>query len=171
MTFGAKAGLNMQTISGGRYFEDSYKAGVSGGAFISVNRYRHGVRAEALVKTGRFNLYNGNSHYNTIGIDVPVLYEVKLIDRLWLQFGPQFSAMVSARSSGAGGNRVDVKNRFRAADLAAVGGLEVTLPYRLVGGMRYIFGFVDVNNTNYIYATPETWRNKSIQIYLGYRFF
>jgi hypothetical protein len=171
MTFGAKVGLHMQELDGGRTYESAYKPGITGGVFLSVNRYKHGIRVEGLLHTARFNSYHGDSHINTLAVDIPVLYEVKIIDRLWLQFGPQFTNLISAKSSGAGGNRVDVKNRFRNADISAVLGLEVTASRRIVVGARYIYGFIDENNTSFVTATPESWRNKSIEFYLGYRFY
>ena len=169
MTFGPKAGLNMQEIYGGSTYDVAYKPGITGGVFLSVNRRNHGLRTEALINTGRINSYYGNYHINTVSVNIPALYEVKIVRRLWLQFGPQFTTMISARRSGVGGNDIDVKNKFRNADIAAVAGLELALRRKFLLGARYIYGFVDVNNTSYTTAVPETWRNRGIQLYLGYR--
>lgn len=171
MTFGPKVGLNMQEIYGGGTYELAYKPGITGGVFLSVNRRKHGVRGEVLANTARFNSVGGNFHINTLTINVPMMYEVKVARRLWLQFGPQFTTIRSANSWGEGGNKVDVKGRFRNADLAGVVGLELALRRKFLIGGRYIYGFVDVNNTNYRTALPETWRNRGIQFYLGYRYY
>jgi len=171
MTFGLKLGLNMQEMEGGTTYETAYKRGLTTGAFISVNRRKHGIRVEAALRTARFYYLSYPRHTNTTSLDVPILYEVKVMNRLWLQFGPQYSGLIKARRYGYGDNNLDVKNRFRNSDLSAVAGLEVTLPYHLIANVRYVYGLVNVNNTSYIQATPESWRNKAIQISVGYRFY
>lgn len=171
MTFGPKIGLNMQEIYGGTTYENAYKPGFNGGIFISVNRRKHGLRAEALVNMARFNAYNGKSHVNAYGLSVPMLYEVKVARRLWFQFGPQFSTLISAKRYGTGWNGTDVKNTFRNADVSAVAGLEVSIPRKWLVGVRYSYGFIDVNNTSYRTAVPETMYNRGIQLYVCYRYY
>src|ERR1700733_9244281 len=78
MTFGPKAGLNMHEIYGGSTYEAAYKPGFTGGVFLSVNRKGHGLRTEALINTARINSYNGKSHINTLSVNIPALYEVKI---------------------------------------------------------------------------------------------
>jgi hypothetical protein len=73
--------------------------------------------------------------------------------------------MLSAKDN----NSKEVKNYFKSSDIAAVGGVDVRLPFRLSAGARYVMGLTDVNN-NTVPGFSDAWKNRSIQVYLGYRF-
>lgn len=165
VTVGLKVGANVQQMTGSvnptLAWDGKYKPGILGGAFVSVNKKKAGVRVEGLIKTAKFGYSNG-AYLKTACIDVPALFEFKLVPRVWIQIGPQFTSVISAKSD----KSVDMKNTLRNADLSAVAGVEVTLPVKLVAGARYIKGFIDVNNTN----AGGTWNNTSMQVYIGYRF-
>jgi hypothetical protein len=162
VTLGVKLGANMQQLSGSSSWESSYKTGILGGAFISVDKQKMGVRVEGLIKTAKFNVHNSNVDVNTVALDVPALFEYKIIKRVWLQAGPMFSSILSAKNSS--GN--DVKENFKSSDISAVVGAEIALPLKLTVGARYIKGFTNMNNTN----IPGTWKNTCIQLSVGYRF-
>ncbi len=170
VTFGLKAGANVQRLNGTDTWKSSFKPGIVAGAFLSVDKKKKGIRVEGLVKTARFDMQVSPWGYvNTVALDVPVLFEFKPIPRIWLQVGPQFTSMLSARHSSG----VDAKNSFTGSDLSAVGGLEVTLPFKLTFGARYIIGLIDVNNsaTAALAGAGHSWKNSSMQFSVGYRFF
>lgn len=173
VTAGLKLGANLQQLSGdtppftGSYtpteWNQSYKFGVLGGAFVSVSKAKKGIRVEGLVKTAKFAYMGGTDAYvKTVGLDIPVLFEFKPINRVWLQVGPQFTALISAKDA----KDIDYKNQFRNTDVSLVAGVEVTLPHKLLVGGRYIYGLVNLNNT----PLDVSWKSTSIQIYAGYRF-
>jgi hypothetical protein len=167
---GLKIGLNMQQLSAGSDFQNSYKSGIFGGAFVGVHKNKIGVQVEALVKGVSYELNvpatpissGGTSKLNAVYLDIPLLFEYRIVKRVWLQLGPQYSIMMSAKN--ASGN--DVKNAFKSSDFAGVIGLDVHLPVRLSAGARYVLGFSDINNTS---SATESWKNRSIQLYLAYR--
>jgi hypothetical protein len=159
---GVKIGANLQKVTGNT-FDNSLKPGIIGGAFLSVRAKKMGVRLEGLVKTAKIDLAPpATGHVNTIAIDVPLLFEYKLINRVWLQAGPQFTNVISAKDN----NSNDVKSKFNTSDFSAVGGVEVILPAHLTVSARYLFGFADMNNS----GVGNAIHNRSIQIALGFRF-
>ena len=160
---GIKAGtsFNQATSTG---LKESYKAGVVGGAFVGVYKNKIGVQAEALVRSARFDASVGSVYVKTVSLDVPLMFEYKIIPRLWIQLGPQFTQMLSAKNQAS----TDVKNSFKTAEISGVLGLQVKLPVHLVAGARYVLGFSDVNNTPT--GGAGAWHNRSIQAYVGFRF-
>jgi hypothetical protein len=164
---GLKLGANMQQTDGGNINND-YKAGIFGGIFVGVHKNKIGVQMEALLKQVTYELNAPTATGNKVKVlyvDVPVLFQYKIVNRVWLQVGPQFSAMLSAKDN----NSKEVKNYFKSSDIAAVGGVDVRLPFRLSAGARYVMGLTDVNN-NTVPGFSDAWKNRSIQVYLGYRF-
>lgn len=167
VTIGAKLGLNMQQttitdVTTVPTFKSNYKPGIVGGLFLSVDKKKRGIRVEGLIKTAKIEGNGVNYSINTLGLDIPVLFEYKPVKRVWLQVGPQFTSLISAK----GTNDIDYKGTFRNSDISIVGGVEVHLPAKLTAGVRYVKGLIDVNNT----PLKDKWRNSSIQISVGYRF-
>ncbi len=164
LTLGIKAGANMQQLTGGTW-EQKLNTGFIGGAFVGVTKKKIGVQGEILVKSAKFDFNSsiGSASVNAMYLDVPVLFEYKIVKRLWVQLGPQFSTMLSAKQSST-----DVKNAFNTTDFSGVLGLQVNLPLHFTVGARYILGVTDVNNET-VTGTKEAWNNRSIQLYLGYR--
>jgi len=164
VTVGIKLGANLQKVNGGAGYETSLKGGIVGGAFASVRKNKIGVRLEALVKTAKIDVTAAGSsagHINMIAMDVPLLFEYRLIPRLWLQVGPQFTSLISAKDK----NSNDVKTAFNTSDFSGVAGLEVILPVHLTLSARYIYGFTNINNIG-----SATVNNRGLQIALGFRF-
>src|ERR1700733_5570369 len=91
VTLGLKVGANFQELSSSSTFQNSYQGGVVGGAFVGITKNKWGVQVEGLVKTVKYSFTDNGGDVNTVYIDVPVLLEYRLIKRLWVQIGPQFS--------------------------------------------------------------------------------
>jgi hypothetical protein len=161
VTIGAKLGMNMQKLEGSAY-ETKFRSGIVGGAFVSVDRKKMGIRVEGLLKTAKYSVYNTNVKVNAVYVDVPLLFEYKIVPRLWIQAGPQFSSMLSAKNT----NGNDVKSAFNTSDVSAVVGIEAALPLKLTVGARYIYGFSDLNNNSY----GGDLKSRSLQFSIGYRF-
>lgn len=171
VSVGIKAGLNMQKITGDA-FTNELKAGFVGGAFVSVRKNKIGIRAEALIKTAKIdakvyyvdavgNLIEiGIVPMKTLSIDIPVLFEYRLFNRLSIQAGPQYTCLASAKLMDT-----DVKKSFHTSDIAVAAGLEVNLPLHLTANARYIYGLGDINN-----ASSGAMSNRGIQVTIGYQF-
>ena len=166
VTLGLKLGLNMQQISGAPAYSNSYMPGILGGAFLSVRKNKIGGRVEGLIKTAKIDITGPvPGHINTIAVDVPLLFEYRLIPRVCLQAGPQFTSLISAKDN----NSTDVKNSFNTSDFSGVLGAEVLLPLHLTVGARYILGFSDVKSSG-VSGAGDSWKNRSIQLSVGFRF-
>lgn len=163
---GVKLGANMQQTTG-KLMNNDFKTGIFGGIFVGVHKNKVGVQMEALLKQVTYKLDATAAQGNEVKalyLDVPVLFEYRIVKRVWLQVGPQFSVALSAKDN----NSKDVKNYFKSSDIAAVGGIDVRLPFKLSAGARYVLGLTDVNN-NTIPGFTDAWKNRSIQLYICYR--
>jgi hypothetical protein len=163
VSLGLKAGANFQQMTGSG-FDDGYKVGVFGGAFVGVSKNKIGVQVEGLVKSVKVDMATSGFVKSTY-LDVPVLFTYRLIPRVSLQVGPQYTMLLSAENNA----NLDVKSNFKSSEISGALGLEVRLPVHLTAGARYIMGFSDVNN-NKIATATDSWRNRSIQVYVGFRF-
>ncbi len=164
---GVKVGANLQQLTGDSW-KSSYNAGLVGGAFVGLTKKKIGVQGELLVRSAKFDTKGDPSNpsvsIKTLSLDVPVLLEYRFIPRLWLQLGPQFSAIISAKV-----NSTDVKKMFNSTDFAGVVGLQAMLPMHFTAGARYVLGMTNIRNESYT-GVKESWNNRSIQVYLGFRF-
>jgi hypothetical protein len=163
ITLGIKAGANMQTITGNTW-DGKYNPGFVAGAFLGLTKGKIGVQVEALVKSAKLDskgsVTSPTVSVKTMSLDIPLLLQYKLISRLWIQAGPQFSSTISAKQGST-----DVKNALNTSNFDAVVGLQAILPLHLVAGARYVHGLTDFNKSN-----TETWNSRSIQVYVGFRF-
>jgi len=163
---GVKLGANFQQLSGN--LSKQYNGGVMGGIFLGVHKNRMGVQAEALVKSVKYDISgtvqnNNTVTVNTVALDVPVLFEYKLFWHIWAQAGPQFTSLLSAKDGST-----DVKNSFNSSDFAGVIGLEAHAPMKLNVGVRYVYGLTNINKS--IPGITDAMRNRTIQLYVGFRF-
>jgi len=175
VALGLKLGANFQDLNSKSTFQNSYKGGVVAGAFLGITKNKMGVQVEGLIKTVKYSIsdaiqgYNMNKDINTVNLDVPVLFEYKFLPRLWVQIGPQFTSLLSAKNGSK-----DVKTDFKTSDFSGILGLQAILPLHFVAGARYVLGFSDINShsvsTNTISLGTEAWHNRSFQIYAGWRF-
>jgi hypothetical protein len=165
---GIKAGANFANLSGSEW-EKSMQPGFTGGAFVGLRVKKLGVQVEALINSAKYNgadLLSGTD-FKTTNLDIPILLQYKIIPMLWLQIGPQYSTVLSASTTG-GSFSGDAKSVFNSS-FNGVLGLELKLPVKFNVGVRYILGFSNVNNESYT-SFSSAWQQRSIQLYLGFRF-
>jgi len=166
---GLKLGANFQQLSGN--ISKQYKGGIVGGVFVGLHKNRMGVQVEGLVKTVDYKVDPPSigvllppQSINAIVLEVPVMFEYKIFWHIWAQAGPEFSSILSAKNGST-----DYKNNFDANDFAAVIGLEAHLPMKLNIGARYIYGVTNINNET-VSGVAGSMKNRTAQVYLGYRF-
>jgi len=177
---GLKLGVNLDKLSGNSW-DNGYKAGFLGGAYLGVRVSKIGVQVEAFYSQSNYtvsghnfyDLYSGfyknaadsakKGSFKVSYMNIPVLLEIKLMPYVWLQLGPQYSALMSVSD---GDNMLnDAKKVFKTGTISGVVGVDIKLPFHLDVGARYILGFSDINNTN----ASDSWNNRSLQVHLGYR--
>ncbi len=167
---GVKLGANFQQISGDGW-EKTYKPGIVGGLFAGLQKGKVGVQVEGLIKSVNFQISvptgaQAESPIKGVYLDVPLMFEYKIIPRIWAQIGPQYSMMITAKQDGN-----DVKKDFKPSEFSGVLGLQALLPVHITAGVRYVLGFTDINNTTATTgAATSAWKSRMIQVSVGWRF-
>jgi len=174
--FGAKAGVNVNKISG-----QSYKSGFNYnyqlGGFLQFNfSNRFGLQPEVnfVQSSSEFtndatiiydDLFRGGgqkkAQLNYLEIPVLLNINVGLSKHVKIQLGPSYGAVLkqTVDSLQTGGNI------YKKADWSAIGGLWIQLPLINLGA-RYKYGLTNINAID----DRQAWKNQSIQIFLGVTF-
>lgn len=170
ITVGIKLGMNVQRTFGSNVlFKGSYSQGVMGGAFGSWTKKNMAVRAELLLKKAKLDYLPYHATIKCFYLDVPVLFEYLIFERIWLQAGPQYTRMISARNTGMGSGSNVRAIWFQSNDIALAGGAEVLVTPKLTATLRYVHGLLDVNGIRAV--DNGRWKNSGLQITAGYFFF
>lgn len=174
--FGAKAGVNINKITG-----QSYKSGFSYnyqlGGFLQFNfSNRFGIQPEVsfVQSSSEFtndatdiydDLFRGGGQKNAKlnYLEIPLLLNINVGEskHVKLQIGPAYGARLSETvdSLRNGGNI------YKSSDWSAIGGLWIQLPLVHIGG-RYKYGLTNINGID----DRQTWKAQAIQIFAGITF-
>jgi len=176
---GPKVGMNLSKLDG-QSWDGGYKTNLLGGVWLAVHGSRFGIQVEGLytqtsyitgpgfdtiynqyVVAGKDSLQNGQfrlSYFN-----IPIMAQVKILNRVWLQVGPQYSGVVSVHDKDEFVN--DATKLFENGSISAVGGLWIEMTRHLNAGARYVMGLSNFNKTDL-----ESWKQRDVQIHIGYKF-
>ncbi len=179
---GPKLGLNLSKLDGANW-DGGYKTNLLGGAWLSVHGERFGAQIEGLfsqttyvtgnsfdsvyhqyIAAGKDSIKNGRfmlSYFN-----IPVMGQVRILSRVWLQLGVQYSGVVSVKDKDAFVK--DAESLFSSGSFAGVGGLWIDVSRHLNMGARYVVGLSNMNEQYDKIA--ESWKQRNIQIHIGYSF-
>ena len=174
--FGAKAGVNINKITG-----QSYKSGFNYnyqlGGFLQFNfSSRFGIQPEinfvqssAEFTNDATEIYDdlfrdGSQKKSTLNrLEIPLLLNINVGEskHVKLQIGPSFGAVLkqTTDSLASGGNI------YRNSDWSAIGGLWIQLPLINLGA-RYKLGLSNINAID----DRQTWRSQAIQVFVGVTF-
>ncbi len=173
--FGAKAGVNINKISGQSY-TSGFNYNFQGGGFLQFNFGRLGIQPEVnFVQTqAEFtndtntiydDLFNGGAQHKAKlnYLEVPVLLNINLGEskRVKLQLGPSYGAVLKQTVDSLKNNG-DI---FRNGEWSVMGGLWFQLPVVNLS-VRYKAGLTDINDID----NRQTWRNQAIQVGVGITF-
>ena len=181
--FGLKVGGNFNKLStSGSELANNYKPSFLPGVFAGLEKGSWGIRVEAIINFAKYDYtfkdINNNpltsGTFSNIYLDIPLMLEYKIIPRVWLQGGLQFSRTLSVKSVGSGNysSLSNPKDYFQPNSYSGVVGAEVRLPVHLVFGARYILGFTDMTTSNVSqqFANAKSaWNARTGQLYLGFR--
>lgn len=172
---GIKLGANFAQLGGDNWVK-TYQPGIVGGVLVGVRKHKIGVQAEVLLNTSRYTMKDiqdsaRKGDFRALYLDIPVLFEYrliggKLLPKVWIMAGPQFSSLMSVKSLNdyAG----DAKSAFKSGYFAGVVGLEVRYAKFTLGG-RYVMGVTNINNEDKT-QIKQAWNARMGQLYLGFRF-
>ncbi len=174
--FGLKGGLNLSKldINQGASNIDN-RTGFHGGAFALVKITKIGIQPEVLFsKQGsNFTVDAKNYEANFDYINVPIMLKLYLAAGLNLQVGPQFGFLTTSElvtTAGSVKTTQDAKSLFnKKSDVAVAFGAGWDLPFGLTLDARYNIGLSDVEFKPSSTASPINFKNKVIQISLGYK--
>jgi hypothetical protein len=173
---GVKAGANLASING-RSFDEGFNWGFMAGAFAEVNvSSKWGLQPELLFSSTKTQTASdfssivneaGNVGLNsqTVSLNylsIPILLSFKPIPLLSIQVGPQFGILMNTSQNITSNG----KNAFKSGDFAIVGGAQLNVG-GFKAGARYIFGLTNIDDV----TSVDTWNNRNIQFYVGFRIF
>lgn len=174
--FGAKAGVNVNKISGKSY-RDGFNYNFQAGGFLQFNfSNRLGLQPELnfVQSTSTFSddatsIYDdvfrdGGQKKATLNyLEVPLLLNINVgpSKKVKLQFGPAYGGLLkqtvdSLQSSG---------NIYKKAEWSAIGGIWIQVPF-INFGARYKMGLTDINAID----DRQAWKNQAIQAFIGVTF-
>ncbi|HMO63234.1 MAG TPA: porin family protein [Ferruginibacter sp.] len=176
--FGAKAGFNINKISG-RSYKDAFNYNYQIGAFLQFNfSKRFGIQPEVnLVQSSSEltddvtdiydDIFRGGSQKKASlnYLEIPVLLNINVGEskRVKLQLGPAYGNMLKQTVDSVQGGG----NLFKNNDWSAIGGLWIQLPFVHIGA-RYKLGLSNINSE--IIDDGRKWCNQAIQAFVGVTF-
>lgn len=176
--FGAKAGLNINKFQGQSY-KKGFRYNFQAGAFLQFNfSKRFGVQPEVNFVQASSELTKdasdisddlfggGDQHKAKLNyLEIPVLLNVNLGEskRVKLQAGPSYGFLLKQKV-----DSLKSDNIYKNSEWSLMGGVWFQLPLVNLGA-RYKLGLTDINNTS-VTGSKETWKNQSIQIFIGLTF-
>jgi hypothetical protein len=180
VNFGPKIGVNLSKLNGTSW-EGGYKTNLLGGLFVSVHGNRFGGQIEGLftqttyVTGSDFNsVYHGyinagkdslkNGQFKISYFNIPVMAQLRMLSRAWLQAGVQYSGVVSVEDKDA--FLKDAEGLFGSGTMSGVVGLWIDVTKRINAGARYVIGFSDINKSN----VSENWKQRDVQLHVGLTF-
>ena len=173
--FGVKLGVNLQSISSNKTWDNNFQTGFVGGITLGMHHKKAGVQAEVLISTTSFSspilvdsATNNKDLLRAVSINIPVLFEYSFIPKLKLQIGLQYTNMISVKSTK--GYFGDPKVFFKQTEFSGVIGLEAKLSKHLNASARYLIGLTNINNDWITPAADDPWKTQAIQICVGYKF-
>ena len=174
---GIKAGANFSKIDpqGSVASNLEQATGFHAGAFALVKILMIGIQPEVQFSRqgSDFTVNTTNYEANFDYINVPILLKFYLPLGLNLQAGPQFGFLSIAdlkSSAQSTQSPQDVKNLFAdKSDIALAAGIGWDLPFGLTLDARYNIGFSDMTFTPTGTTTPVSFKNKVIQLSVGYK--
>jgi len=172
--FGAKLGANLQSISS-KTWDNNFQTGIVAGITLGMHHKKVGVQAEVLISTTSFSspilvdsATNNKDLLRAVSINIPIMFEYSFIPRLKIQVGPQYTNMISVKSTK--GYFGDPKVFFKQTEFSGVIGLEAKLSKHVNAGVRYLIGLTNINNDWVTPASIDPWKTQAIQICVGYKF-
>lgn len=178
--FGPKIGVNLSEMYSDSW-QSGYKSNLLGGLFMSIHGSRFGVQAEGLfsqttyvtskdfntmyhtyLEAGKDSLLHGRfrlSYFN-----IPVMLQVRILGRAWLQAGVQYSGIVSVQDMDAFVK--DAESLFNTGTMSGVAGLWIDITKHVNAGARYVMGWSDLNKS----SVSDSWKQRNVQFHLGLTF-
>lgn len=169
--FGIKGGVNITQVDG-KAMSDEFKYGYHLGGFAEVGLGKK-VFIQPEVLWSQYATQTGHNFNDLVSIakpgtdnknitlnylQIPITANVRLLDWLSLQAGPQFSVLLDNEKN----LLENGKQAFSSGDFSLVGGAQINFgAFRITG--RYMLGLNDVSSSE----INESWKNRGFQLGVG----
>ncbi|HBV14454.1 porin family protein [Chryseobacterium carnipullorum] len=180
VTFGVKGGMNVSSLSKDEGLDDQKsKIGFNAGVFANIPiAESFSVQPEVL-----YSQYGEKSDYTLLGnkysastkldyIAVPVMFQYNLIPNLFVEAGPEFGFLVSAKnkfkneSNGNSTTSDNFKDQLQTFNFGIGLGAGYYFTPNLGITARYVAGVTDIFKDN----SGDAVRNNTFQVGLAYKF-
>lgn len=186
---GIKLGANLNQIDG-KYWENGMKTNLLGGAFASVDGLHFGVHIEGLFTQSTFvtgegfnELYKDyyqagkdsimNGRFRVSSFSIPLLLDIRPIPKLKFQIGPQYSGILDINDQD--NLLINASKLFKSGSIDGVVGVWIDLFAHFNIGARYIVGLSNISKVEGLtlnsQEVSDAWRQKLIQVHIGYNLF
>lgn len=155
LQFGLKGGYNNSTLSGDG--DISSLSGFHAGVFASIDLVVLDVVPELVYSTQGAKF--GDQEVKLDYFNVPIMARLNLLKILYVEAGPQFGFLVSAKEGSE-----DIKDDVESTDIAIGVGAGVELFDKFDLGLRYNIGTTDVSKAG------DDNKNNVFQIGLAFKF-
>lgn len=183
--FGIKGGMNVSSISDDGYDDTKSKVGYYGGIFVNIPASESfSIQPEVIynnlgsevknLATIPGTTYNYNRKLNLNYLTVPVMFQYKATPQFYLEAGPEFGFLVSAKSTTTTNNSSSTtelkKDDFNNFNLGMGLGLGFDITKNVGVNARYVAGFSDVTKPSSDPSTDAKNKNNTFQVGLNFKF-
>jgi hypothetical protein len=143
--FGIKGGLNASFISNNGN-SSSMKAGLhaGGAAMIPFSNEKMGINPELLFSQ-KGGIENNPKVTTTLNyLSIPILFYYQPVSKIYLQLGPEFSFLLSAKGK-TNGASTDVKNFYESFDKGIAGGASYNFFGKIDLYLLFVKGFKGIS--------------------------
>jgi long-subunit fatty acid transport protein len=163
--FGAKLGINFSDILGDNTLRDGPITSIPMLAIyaeVPLNE-KFSFQPELQYSPQGFGTGSGTDELVSLQyLNLPLMGKYYVTKGLSLEAGPQIGFLLGADSQG-----LDVKDAFKTLDF----GVNVGLGYKLNNGLNFGFRYnLGLSNINGVDASPDSFRNGTGQLTVGYSF-
>jgi hypothetical protein len=162
VVFGAKAGLNLSTVTGTAIVDPKLYTSFHIGGFANFQINENFMVQPEVLYSGKGAKSADQGTFKYGYINVPVLLQYKTASGFFLEAGPQIGLLISAKRKYTNGT-TDIKESTKSTDYSFVGGIGYKSAIGIGVGARYDFGFFNISDAGII-------RNKTIMLSIFYTF-
>lgn len=184
--FGVKAGMNVASISkDGGLSDTSSKIGFNAGVFMNAPLAENfSIQPEVLYNDLGSKITYGQNDKNSFStnlgyIAVPVMFQYNATPEFYLEAGPQFSFLVSAKNKLKDGNNNSTvtdwtklaKDNLNTFDFGLGLGAGYYFTPEVGLTVRYVAGLTNIGKDDNIYGVPyKDSKNNVFQVGLAFKF-
>ena len=167
-SFGVKAGMNISSVS--NLDESKSRVGLNAGVFMNAPlAATFSIQPELLYNSKGVKWdFGSEGSGSTVGnyLSIPVMFQYNATPKFYLEAGPEFSFLVSAKDKWDGESE-DVKEYYKSFDFGIGLGAGYYILPNLGVNARYVAGFTDIIKDN---ESDDSYKNNVFQIGLFYKF-